>query len=51
MQVAQLLSKKRVTIVPGSNVSTMDVNKLVDYLLANRKKEAEEEAPAQPPQQ
>ena len=41
MQVAQQLSQKRVTIVPGTNVSTMDVNKLVDYLMA--KKAGEEE--------
>ena len=45
MQVAQQLSHKRVTIVPGSNVSTMDVNKLVDYLVAtkNKKEEAEKQ--------
>jgi regulator of protease activity HflC (stomatin/prohibitin superfamily) len=38
MQVAQQLSQKRVTIVPGTNVSTMDVNKLVDYLVAKNAK-------------
>ena len=43
MQVAQQLSHKRVTIVPGSNVSTMDVNKLVDYLVGTKGKEAEKE--------
>jgi regulator of protease activity HflC (stomatin/prohibitin superfamily) len=43
MQVAQQLSHKRVTIVPGSNVSTMDVNKLVDYLMATKSKEPEKE--------
>ena len=42
MQVAQQLSHKRVTIVPGSNVSTMDVNKLVDYLVATKNKEEPE---------
>jgi len=36
MQVAQLLSKKRIVIVPGSNVSTMDVNTMVDFLLGKR---------------
>ena len=36
MQVAQLLSKKRILLVPGSNVSTMDVNKMVDFLLGRR---------------
>jgi regulator of protease activity HflC (stomatin/prohibitin superfamily) len=33
MQVAQMLSKKRIMLVPGSNVSTLDVNKMVNYLL------------------
>ena len=33
MQVSQMLSKKRILIVPGSNVSTMDVNTMVDFLL------------------
>lgn len=37
MQVAQLLSKKKIVIVPGSNVSTMDVNTMVDFLLGRRK--------------
>ena len=36
MQVAQMLSKKRILIVPGSNVSTMDVNTMVDFLLGRR---------------
>jgi regulator of protease activity HflC (stomatin/prohibitin superfamily) len=36
MQVAQLLSKKRILIVPGSNVSTMDINTMVDFLLGRR---------------
>jgi len=40
MQVAQQLAKKHVTLVPVTNVSTMDVNKMMDYLLANKKKEA-----------
>jgi hypothetical protein len=36
--VAQRLSRKRIMIVPGTNVSTMDVNKMVDFLVgkANR---------------
>jgi regulator of protease activity HflC (stomatin/prohibitin superfamily) len=42
MQVAQQLSHKRVTIVPGSNVSTMDVNKLVDYLVGTKGKQEPE---------
>ena len=33
MQVAQLLSKKKILIVPGTNVSTMDVNQMVSFLL------------------
>ena len=33
MQVAKQLAKKKIIIVPGSNVSTMDVNKMVDYLV------------------
>jgi regulator of protease activity HflC (stomatin/prohibitin superfamily) len=48
MQVAQLLSKKKIVIVPGSNVSTMDVNTMVDFLLG-RKKAATPEAPAESP--
>jgi regulator of protease activity HflC (stomatin/prohibitin superfamily) len=41
MQVAAQLSRKRVTLVPGTNVSTMDVNKMVDYLVARKNGEAE----------
>lgn len=33
MQVAKQFAKKKILIVPGSNVSTMDVNKMVDYLV------------------
>ena len=36
MQVAQLLAKKNIVIVPGSNVSTMDVNTMVDFLLGRQ---------------
>jgi regulator of protease activity HflC (stomatin/prohibitin superfamily) len=43
MQVAQQLSQKRVTIVPGTNVSTMDVNKMVDYLVAKKNKDSEQQ--------
>jgi regulator of protease activity HflC (stomatin/prohibitin superfamily) len=45
MQVSQMLSKKRILIVPGSNVSTMDVNAMVDFLLGRQK------PPAAPPTQ
>jgi hypothetical protein len=45
MQVAQLLSKKEIVIVPGSNVSTMDVNTMVDFLLGRKKMSPE--APAE----
>jgi len=34
MQVAKMLSQKRILIVPGTNVSTMNVNQMVDYLMA-----------------
>lgn len=33
MQVAKLLATKRITIVPASNVSTMNVNDMLDYLV------------------
>jgi len=33
MQVAKQFAKKKILIVPGSNVSTMNVNELVDYLV------------------
>jgi regulator of protease activity HflC (stomatin/prohibitin superfamily) len=36
MQVAQMLSKKKVILVPGSNVSTMNVNDMVNYLLGKK---------------
>jgi regulator of protease activity HflC (stomatin/prohibitin superfamily) len=47
MQVSQLLAKKHIVIVPGSNVSTMDVNKMVDYLLG-RQAGSPAAAPPQP---
>lgn len=33
MQVAKQFAQKRILIVPGSNVSTMNVNEMVNYLL------------------
>ena len=33
MQVAKQFAKKKFLLVPGSNVSTMNVNDLVDYLV------------------
>ena len=33
MQVAKQFAKKKILIVPGSNVSTMNVNEMVDYLV------------------
>jgi regulator of protease activity HflC (stomatin/prohibitin superfamily) len=33
MQVAKQFADKKILIVPGSNVSTMNVNELVDYLV------------------
>ena len=49
MQVAQQLAKKRILIVPGSNVSTMDVNSMVSFLLGRNAAAAEPAAtpPAQ----
>jgi regulator of protease activity HflC (stomatin/prohibitin superfamily) len=34
IQVSKLLSKKRIMLVPGTNVSTLDVNKMVNYLMS-----------------
>jgi regulator of protease activity HflC (stomatin/prohibitin superfamily) len=42
MQVAQMLSKKKVMIVPGSNVSTMDVNAMVSFLMGKKAPAARE---------
>jgi regulator of protease activity HflC (stomatin/prohibitin superfamily) len=42
IQVSQQLSKKRILLVPGTNVSTLDVNKMVNFLLGR----AEGAAPA-----
>jgi regulator of protease activity HflC (stomatin/prohibitin superfamily) len=45
MQVAKQLSQKRILLVPVTNVSTMDVNHMVDFLLARTR---QNEAPAEP---
>jgi regulator of protease activity HflC (stomatin/prohibitin superfamily) len=47
MQVARMLSQKRILLVPGTNVSTMDVNQMVEYLMA-RSRESGTGAVAQP---
>jgi regulator of protease activity HflC (stomatin/prohibitin superfamily) len=44
MQVAKQLSQKRILIVPGTNVSTMDVNQMVNFLLSKEKPAKTEEA-------
>jgi regulator of protease activity HflC (stomatin/prohibitin superfamily) len=38
MQVAQQLSKKKMLLVPGTNVSTMDVNQMVTFLMGRAAK-------------
>jgi regulator of protease activity HflC (stomatin/prohibitin superfamily) len=43
MQVAKQFAQKRILIVPGSNVSTMNINEMVNYLLGRGT------APAAPP--
>jgi regulator of protease activity HflC (stomatin/prohibitin superfamily) len=47
MQVAKMLSQKRMLLVPHTNVTTMDVNQMVEYLVA-RAKENGTGAAAQP---
>lgn len=49
MQVAKMLAKKKILLVPGSNVSTMDVNKMVDWLTAQAKAGAAPPAPVPAP--
>jgi regulator of protease activity HflC (stomatin/prohibitin superfamily) len=55
MQLAKRFAEKKILIVPGSNVSTMDVNKMVDYLVGQARQTeaaaaaAQETAP-EPPQ-
>lgn len=46
MQVAKQLARKRIVIVPGSNVSTMNVNDMVNYLVGNARPAAPAEEPA-----
>src|SRR5262249_34816624 len=41
MQVAQQLSRKRILLVPGTNVSTMDVNQMVSFLLGTGRTKAD----------
>lgn len=38
MQIAKQFADKKILIVPGSNVSTMNVNELVDYLVGKAQK-------------
>jgi regulator of protease activity HflC (stomatin/prohibitin superfamily) len=40
MQVAKMLSNKRIMLVPGTNVSTMDVNQMVKFLMGRARPEA-----------
>jgi regulator of protease activity HflC (stomatin/prohibitin superfamily) len=40
MQVAKRFAEKKVLIVPGSNVSTMDVNKMVEFLIGQQQSAA-----------
>ncbi len=54
MQVAKQFSKKKILLVPGTNVSTMNVNEMVDYLVgrartASRPAETPAEAAPEPP--
>ena len=36
MQVAKRFAQKRVLLVPSANVSTLDVNKMVQYLVSQK---------------
>lgn len=49
MQVAKQFAKKRMLIVPGSNVSTMDVNQMVNFLLGRQQAQAAAVPPVAPP--
>ncbi|MEW6366643.1 MAG: SPFH domain-containing protein [Acidobacteriota bacterium] len=51
MQLAKQFANKRILIVPGSNVSTMNVNELVGYLIGKAQQEAAQQQPAQEQQQ
>lgn len=41
MQVSKQLAKKKMLLVPGTNVSTMNVNQLVDYLVSESRRNAD----------
>jgi regulator of protease activity HflC (stomatin/prohibitin superfamily) len=43
MQVARQLATKRMMIVPGSNVSTMDVNQMVNYLVGKQQQQQQQQ--------
>lgn len=45
MQVAKQLSQKRIWLVPGTNVSTMDVNQMMTFLLGKAKQKPQAETP------
>ncbi len=45
MQVAKQFADKKILIVPGSNVSTMNVNELVDYLVGKAQQPSKKSAP------
>ncbi len=47
MQVAKQLAQKKILLVPGTNVSTMNVNDLVNYLMVNKSRQP---VPAPEPQ-
>lgn len=36
MQAAKQFAEKQILLVPGTNVSTMDVNQMVDFLVGQR---------------
>ncbi len=42
MQVSKIISKKKFLLVPTSNVATMDINKMVNFLVGHDAKAAEE---------
>ncbi len=46
MQVAKQLSQKRILIVPGTSVSTLNVNQMVDYLMGKAREQPSVAPPA-----
>lgn len=44
MQVSKQLARKKMLLVPGTNVSTMNVNQLVDYLVSESRRNADASA-------